>query len=183
MRTFELLDSTRRAAVPCATIMCDQVRGTFSARVADWAGPADVPLAFVPFVERGVRDIPPRWVESWVEERIAPPSRQNIGDVLRAHHLQEYDACELLASNQGKSSQDDFYLREIPAGYRGSAALGRQVAQARAMAGMTQTQLAEKSGLRQETVNRIERGAANPTMATLEALADALGKRLDVSIV
>jgi transcriptional regulator with XRE-family HTH domain len=40
---------------------------------------------------------------------------------------------------------------------------------------MTQEQLAERSGLSYKFIGEIERGTANPTVATLERLATALG--------
>jgi len=182
MRRFELIDSEQRGTRPCAVIKCDQGRGTFGATVAEWAGPNDVPVQFSPTVESGRREVPSRWVKAWVEERIAPPSRQNIGEILRAHGLEHYDALELLLSNEGRSTQDGFYLREITEGYRESARLGEQVSRARHQAHLTQEGLADKSGVRQETISRIERGDASPSLRTLEALADALEKRLEIRL-
>lgn len=183
MRTFELVDGETPGAAPCAVITCDQAAQRFGAEVAEWAGPEDVPLMFSPFVERGERTIPERWVRAWVDERIAPPSRQNIGEVLREHGLDEYDALELLLSGEGRSSQDGFYLREITDDYRDAARLGREFARARAEAGLTQEELAERSGIRQETLSRLERGRVNPTAKTLEKLARALGKQLRITLV
>lgn len=180
MRPFEIVDGELQETRPCATLRCDQSRGTFSATVADWVGPNDVPVQFSPFVARGERVIPEQWVSAWVEERIAPPGRQNIGEVLRAHGLDRYDPCELLAANDGRSSQDGFYLRETTEGYRGAALLGRRLAEARARAGLSQQELSERSGVRQETISRIEHGRANPTLATVDALARAMGMRAEV---
>ena len=182
MRRFEILDGLRPGAPPCATLVCDQAAGTFTADVAPWAGPNDVPVQFSPFVERGERKIPQRWATEWVEERIAPPSRQNIGEVLRSHGLDRYDPCELLASSGGRSSQDDFYLRAVTEGFSGAALLGRELARERACGGLTQRELAEKSGVRQETISRLERGHANPALGTVERIAAALGKRVSVRI-
>ena len=182
MRRFEVLDSLRPECPACATLSCDQASGTFVAEVAPWAGPNDVPVQFAPFVERGERIIPEHWATEWVEERVAPPSRQNIGEVLRVHGLDRYDACELLASSGGRSSQDDFYLREVTEGFTGAVSLGRELARERARSGMTQGELAEKSGVRQETISRLERGHANPALGTVERIAAALGKRVSVRI-
>ena len=43
---------------------------------------------------------------------------------------------------------------------------------------MTQAQLAARAGLRQSTIARLERGGANPTIATLEKVIAATGQRL-----
>lgn len=46
--------------------------------------------------------------------------------------------------------------------------------------GMTQAQLAEKTGIPQSAIARIETGKANPTVDTLLRLAEALRLRLEV---
>ena len=48
------------------------------------------------------------------------------------------------------------------------------------MRGMTQRQLALKSGLQQAEISRIEAGNANPTLSTIAALAQALGAELSL---
>ena len=181
MRKFEIVDSEGRCPDSvCAVLSCDQSSNDFSVEVEEWAGPNDVPVQFSPFVEKGQRRIPEKWVYAWIDERVAPPTRQNIGEVLKEHGLNRYDACELLVSNAGRSSQDGFYLREITDTYKGAARLGRTLAQTRAAAGLTQCGLAERSGVKQEVISRIERGKANPTMKTLERLSEALERKLVV---
>ncbi len=60
-----------------------------------------------------------------------------------------------------------------------SAAIGKRVRRARVSAGLTQAGLAEAAGVTDETVSRIERGAYEPAVSTVVALADALGTSLD----
>jgi transcriptional regulator with XRE-family HTH domain len=50
---------------------------------------------------------------------------------------------------------------------------GRMVRYARRRAGMTQRQLAAKSGVPQETIARIERGRVDPRVGTLDRLLEA----------
>jgi DNA-binding XRE family transcriptional regulator len=59
--------------------------------------------------------------------------------------------------------------------------LARQLANRRRDQHLTQKQLAELSGIDQAEISRIERGQANPTTATLGALARAL--HVDVRLV
>src|SRR5574341_701254 len=56
--------------------------------------------------------------------------------------------------------------------------LARQVFDLRKAAGLTQRQLAARSGVQQADISRIEAGDANPTLATIAALAYALGAEL-----
>lgn len=181
MRTFELIDGERRGARPCGVLSYDPKTGEFSFAFAEGVREDEVPLAFAPFVARGERLIPSRWVKAWVEERIAPPARQNIGEVLRAHDLTAYDPCELLASSRGRSTQDGFYLREIVRDDRWALEVGAMLARARAQAGITQEELASRSGLSQVVVSLVECGKANPTVKTLGKLAEGLGMRLAIS--
>ncbi|GAA1883365.1 helix-turn-helix transcriptional regulator [Paeniglutamicibacter psychrophenolicus] len=57
-------------------------------------------------------------------------------------------------------------------------ALGQGLVAARELAGLTQPQLAQRSGVQQADISRIERGLGNPTRDTLIRLADALGMQL-----
>jgi ribosome-binding protein aMBF1 (putative translation factor) len=59
--------------------------------------------------------------------------------------------------------------------------LARQLSAQRRAQHLTQKQLAERSGIHQAEISRIERGQANPTTATLGALTGALG--LDIQLV
>ncbi len=56
------------------------------------------------------------------------------------------------------------------------------VAAARAAAGISQKQLAALTGIDQSDISKIERGVANPSVATLERIANALGGHLSISI-
>jgi transcriptional regulator with XRE-family HTH domain len=57
---------------------------------------------------------------------------------------------------------------------------GRMLREARARARLTQRQLAEKSGIPQETIARIERGRADPRVNTLDRLLAACEFGLEV---
>ena len=56
------------------------------------------------------------------------------------------------------------------------------VASARAAAGKSQMDLAALTGIDQSDISKIERGAANPSIATLNRISEALGKKLQISI-
>jgi transcriptional regulator with XRE-family HTH domain len=61
--------------------------------------------------------------------------------------------------------------------------IGSIIADARARAGLTQQQLAERAGTSQPAVARLERGQGRPSMATVERLAGAAGFDVNVSLV
>ena len=58
--------------------------------------------------------------------------------------------------------------------------VGSALQAARAQAGLSQKQLAALSGIDQSDISKIERGVANPSVATLDRLAKALGGKLDI---
>lgn len=59
-----------------------------------------------------------------------------------------------------------------------AATLAVQVMELRAKSGLTQGELADRSGVTQADISRIERGSANPTEKTLCKIADALNADL-----
>ena len=59
----------------------------------------------------------------------------------------------------------------------------RAVIAARLACNMTQKELAEKTGIRQSNISRIENGSASPTIDTLARIAAGLGKQLKIDFV
>ncbi|MBO4678532.1 MAG: helix-turn-helix transcriptional regulator, partial [Lachnospiraceae bacterium] len=54
---------------------------------------------------------------------------------------------------------------------------------ARTKAGLTQTQLSEKSGISQADISRLEKGTRNPSLALLKRLAEAMDATLRIEFV
>jgi XRE family transcriptional regulator, regulator of sulfur utilization len=71
-------------------------------------------------------------------------------------------------------------LAELRRRFEAAIELGLQFRDARVARGLSQRELSERSGVRQADISRIERGAGNPTEATLQRLASALEKRLEL---
>ena len=51
---------------------------------------------------------------------------------------------------------------------------------ARQKTGMTQKQIAERTGIHQSDISKLERGNGNPSLRTLSRLAEGLGMKLKV---
>jgi DNA-binding XRE family transcriptional regulator len=64
--------------------------------------------------------------------------------------------------------------------FRAYFALAHDLRALRKERGLTQNELAARSGVAQSEISRIERGRGNPTHATLAILLAALGARLSV---
>lgn len=58
--------------------------------------------------------------------------------------------------------------------------IAMQVVELREQLGLTQAELAEKCGIDQGDISRIERGSVSPTSRTLQRIAEALGARVEL---
>ena len=201
MRRFEIVTDRGRRQRCVATLVYDQDASSAEIDIAPDARVGQVPAMFNRYIELGNLHIAQEWTLRWVKERVAPETRHNIGEVLREAGLSEYDPYLLLFAHNGRSVQDDFYLREVSCdsaderGQRGGAApgqryeydlvsiqggIGRQIADARRRQGVTQQELAFRTGIQQATISRLERGLGNPTVETLTCIAHALGLQLEI---
>ncbi len=61
--------------------------------------------------------------------------------------------------------------------------VAKALIEARISMNMTQQELAERSGIRQSNISRIESGNCSPTVATLQLLAKGLGKQLSINFI
>ena len=71
------------------------------------------PLLFQGLVKKGIYTIPKNIALMWVQERIIPSGRQNIGEILKNHKLKEYSEIAMLSLSKGRSSQDSCYVKEV----------------------------------------------------------------------
>ena len=203
MRLFEIVDARKRfSAEPCGLLAFHEENREFEIRISPHAGTEEVPMLFIPFIERGELLIPPEWARVWVQERIPPLGRQNIAEILIANGLEEYDELTLLLAGDGRCSQDEFMVREVslvkegpsdifeyayvrfdpPAVSNLKANVGATIAEARKLRHMSQAELADSTGISQAKICRIERGEANPTLETLGLLARGLHLDWDVQL-
>ena len=72
-----------------------------------------LPLVLSSFAARGQWAIGAGWSKRWVESRLVPQSRQNLGEVLRENGLDSYDTLRLLEMTDGRNSQDDCFLTPL----------------------------------------------------------------------
>lgn len=180
---FQIVDSSKRRAVPCAILVCDS-KDDVRIEISESATANDVPAFFIPFLEKGERLICGDLALRWLRERIVPPGRQNLGEVLKAAGLNEYDEIELLRAGRGKSSHDSFLVHEIGPSEDAAldedvrtqrrANLGSALKARRIGKGLSQKELADRVSMKQPALSKIESGIANPTFDTLADLDDSL---------
>jgi DNA-binding XRE family transcriptional regulator len=104
-------------------------------------------------------------------------SLQDHGDDLAERKRIHYAMEEIMMAAPVAVRSVDELERKPVSGGRGKLAafIGSKIKQLREQRGMTQDQLAEKAGLRQSHVCRLEQGDHTPTRHTLEKVAKALG--------
>ena len=66
--------------------------------------------------------------------------------------------------------------------FPGFAAIAEELADARRAAGLSQTEVAARMGTSQSAVARLERGEADVRLSTLQRYADALDRRVDITV-
>ena len=98
--------------------------------------------------------------------------------------LEESDYLELRSRRRSTAKEDE--LPALPprnrSGRRPAAAyilssIGREIVADRKAAGLTQQELADRAGIRQETLSRIESGKHAPTLKTLKKIDRVLGSQ------
>ena len=80
-----------------------------------------------------------------------------------------------------EKQMNDPEFREEYEGMSSEFELKRTLIAARTSQHLTQKELSQRSGVRQSNISRIESGTTSPTVATLQALAAGMGKRLVIS--
>lgn len=87
---------------------------SFYIELPDNADPWETPLILSSFAKKDITTVNSYWSKIWVQQRIIPSDRQNLGQVLKENNLSEYDEFELLMLSDGRCAQDNFYLELIP---------------------------------------------------------------------
>lgn len=73
----------------------------------------EAPMILADFIKRGQRKIGKEWSLRWVQQRVIPPERQNIGQILHENGMKFYSEFPFLLKNQGRSCQDECYIEQI----------------------------------------------------------------------
>ncbi len=90
-----------------------EIADKFYIEIADDADEWSVPFYLASFVKKGIKTVNAKQSSEWVKQRIIPPDRQNIGQILKDNNLKNYREYELLMLGEGRCAQDDFSLEQI----------------------------------------------------------------------
>ncbi len=78
--------------------------------------------------------------------------------------------------------KDENFKKEYDA-FEPEFAIIRAMIDARRESGMTQKELSERTGIAQGDISKLENGNANPSLRTLQRLAEGMGMQLKVEFV
>ncbi len=110
MRIFAIRDELDNSEKDLAYLLYYELEKRFYIELPDDADEWETPLLLSSFAKRGEKTVNSYWSKLWVQQRIVPSDRQNIGQVLKDNGLASYDEFELLMLSMGRCAQDDYYL-------------------------------------------------------------------------
>ena len=110
MKIFAIRDETDATGKTLAWLLYYETPKQFYIELPDDADPWETPLLLSSVLRRGERTVNAYWSRLWVQQRIVPTDRQNLGQILRDNGMESYDEFELLMLAQGRCAQDDYYL-------------------------------------------------------------------------
>lgn len=113
MKIFAIKDEMQDKNQILGYLVYYEKEKNFYIELPENASPWETPLLLASFVKKGEHTINAYWSKLWVQQRIVPPDRQNIGLVLKDNGIENYDEYELLALANGRCAQDDYYLEAV----------------------------------------------------------------------
>ena len=113
MRIFAIKDDTLSREIVLGYLIYYENAKAFYIELPDDADPWETPLLLSSFVKRSKYSVNSYWSRLWVQQRIIPLDRQNIGQILKENGLKEYDEFQMLMLAMGRCAQDECYLEEI----------------------------------------------------------------------
>ncbi len=110
MKIFAIRDETDQTGQDLAYLLYYETAKQLYIELPEGADPWQTPMLLSSFAQKGETGVNSYWSRLWVQQRIVPPDRQNIAQVLRDNGLKEYDEYALLMKAMGRCAQDDYYL-------------------------------------------------------------------------
>ena len=91
MKIFAIRDESSQEQKDLAYLLYYEQEKRFYIELPENADAWETPLLLDSLVTRGETTVNSYWSKIWVQQRIVPTDRQNIGEILRDNHLKEYD--------------------------------------------------------------------------------------------
>ena len=113
MKSYAIYDDDLERELPIGYLFYYEKSKSFVVELCEDLDEWEAPLLFQGLVSKNIFTVPRDISLMWVQERIIPSGRQNIGSILRNHKLKEYSEMAMLNLSKGKCSQDSCYIKEI----------------------------------------------------------------------
>ena len=113
MKIFAIRSDLIRKAKNLAYLIYYENAKSFYVEIADDVDEREVPLLLSSYVKRSKKTVDAYHSKLWVQQRIVPPYRQNLGQILKENNLDSYDEFELLTMAKERCSQDNYYIYPI----------------------------------------------------------------------
>ncbi len=113
MKIFAIRDEAAETQKDLAYLLYYEIEKRFYIELPEGIDSWELPLLLDSFMKQNETTVNSYWSKLWVEQRIIPTDRQNIGEILRDNQIEEYDEYELLMLAMGRCAQDDYYLVPI----------------------------------------------------------------------
>lgn len=113
MKIFSIRDESAANQVDLAYLLYYELEKRFYIELPENADPWETPLLLSSFIRKGETSVNSYWSRMWVQQRIVPTDRQNLGQVLKDNNLKEYDEFALLMLAMGRCAQDGYYLAPV----------------------------------------------------------------------
>lgn len=122
MKIFAIRDEEDVTCKDLAYLVYYEKDRKFYIEIPDGIDEWEAPLLISSFVKRGIKRLDAYWSKMWVQQRIVPSDRQNLGDILRDNNMVSYDEYQLLLLSKGRCAQDELYIvpikeEELPSEY------------------------------------------------------------------
>ena len=113
MKIFAIRDNNDNTGKDLAYLLYFETDKRFYIELPENADAWETPLLLSSFAQKGQYTVNSYWSRLWVQQRLVPSDRQNIGQILRDNGLKTYDEYGLLMLSNGRCEQDDYYLAPI----------------------------------------------------------------------
>lgn len=113
MKICSIYNEYDKTKSPVAYLIYYEKSRRFYIEICEDAEFNNLPMMLALFYKEGINSIDSYWSKNWVNSRIVPTDRQNLGQILKAGNMEFYDEYMLLIKSKGMCSHDDFCVEEI----------------------------------------------------------------------
>lgn len=113
MKIFAIKSESEKKSENLAYLIYYEQEKAFYIELPENADEWKTPLILSSCLKKGEKTVDSHHSKMWVQQRIIPTDRQNLGQILKENGLESYDEFELLMLTKGKCAQDDYYIQPI----------------------------------------------------------------------